>query len=355
LGTEAINMLKQYSVSSIEDLVLEILETIFKRIPGLKEKYGKYEKDRALEDISFHLDHLFSCYRLGKPKLFNEYVLWTRSVLETRGSSFQGIKITFETIRDILLSKLPEKFRPDIKQYFEMIEDKALNEELKLESFLIPQFNLDDPLASEYLDTLLNKSRKEATELILNALNIDYSIKDLYIRVFQPVQHEIGRLWQINEISVAKEHYCTAVTQMIISNLYPYIFSIEKIDKTLIATSIGYDLHEVGIRMVADFFEMEGWNTYYLGANTPPKSIISEIKDKNADLLAVSATLIINVENVQDLIQKIKDENIEVKVLVGGYPFNLAPNLWQDIGADAFAPDAESAISVAYDLINQGR
>ena len=39
---------------------------------------------------------------------------------------------------------------------------------------------------------------------------------------FEPVQHEIGRLWQINHISVAHEHYCTSVTQMIMSELYPY-------------------------------------------------------------------------------------------------------------------------------------
>ncbi|MBD3194168.1 MAG: hypothetical protein GF317_03880 [Candidatus Lokiarchaeota archaeon] len=352
MGTEAINMLKQYLVTGVENLVTKILDKTFNRLPGLKEKYEKYEKEKALEDINFHLDHLFTCYSLGKPKLFNEYVSWTRSLLETRGITYKEIKITFETIKDILFSKLPERVCLDIREYFEIIEDNALNKKIKVETLLDSQTKLEDPLAVEYLDALLNKSRKEATELILNALNIEYTIKDLYLRVIQPVQYEIGRLWQLNELSVAKEHYCTATTQMIISNLYPFIFSTAKIDKTLIATSISKDLHEVGIRIVADFFEMEGWNTYFLGANTPIKSIINEIKEKNVDLLAVSATLIIYVEAIQDLIQTIKDENIDVKVLVGGYPFNLDPNLWQEIGADAFAPDPESAISIGNNLVN---
>ncbi|MBD3212253.1 MAG: cobalamin-binding protein [Candidatus Lokiarchaeota archaeon] len=352
MGTEAINMLKQYLVSGVENLVTKIADNTFNQLPGLKEKYENYEKEKALEDITFHLDHLFTCYRLGKPKLFNEYVSWTRSLLETRGITRNEIKITFETMKNILFINLPERVCVDISEYFELIEEKALNKELKVESLLNFKSNLEDPLAVEYLDAILNKSRREATDLILNALNIDYTIKDLYLRVFQPVQYEIGRLWQLNEISVAKEHFCTATTQMIISNLYPYIFSTETIDKTVIATSVSKDLHEVGIRMVADFFEMEGWNTYFLGANTPLKSVINEIKEKNADLLAVSATLIIYVESIQDIIHAIKSENMDVKILVGGFPFNFDPNLWQDIGADAFASDAESAISIANNLIN---
>ena len=45
----------------------------------------------------------------------------------------------------------------------------------------------------------------------------------------------------------------------------------------MVATCIGGELHEIGIRMVADFFEMEGWDTYYLGANTPADAVVAEL------------------------------------------------------------------------------
>ena len=70
----------------------------------------------------------------------------------------------------------------------------------------------------------------------------------------------------MNLLSVAQEHYCTAATQLVMSQLYPRIFSTERRGRTLVAARVADDLHEIGLRMVADFFEMEGWDTFYVGA-----------------------------------------------------------------------------------------
>src|SRR5690606_1855997 len=112
-----------------------------------------------------------------------------------------------------------------------------------------------------------------------------------YQHIFQPSQYEVGRLWQCNKITVAHEHYCTAATQLIMSGLYSYIFSADRIGKTLVACSISGELHELGIRMVTDFFEMDGWDTYYLGASMPDRQLIEALIEHNADVLAISVTL----------------------------------------------------------------
>ena len=124
-------------------------------------------------------------------------------------------------------------------------------------------------LASLYLDTLLRVQSEAASRMIIKAVEQGVEIKDIYMYVFEPSQHEIGRLWQTNQINMYQEHFCTAVTQNIMSQLYPYIFQNEKNGHKLVATCVNGELHEIGVRMVADLFEMEGWNTYYLGANTP--------------------------------------------------------------------------------------
>jgi len=80
-------------------------------------------------------------------------------------------------------------------------------------------------------------------------------VKRIYLDVFQATQYEVGRLWQLNEVGVGEEHYCTAATQLIISQLYPQIFASEKGPNTLVATCVAGDLHELGARMVTDFFE----------------------------------------------------------------------------------------------------
>jgi methanogenic corrinoid protein MtbC1 len=72
---------------------------------------------------------------------------------------------------------------------------------------------------------------------------------------------------------------------------------------TVIAASVGAELHDVGIRMVADFFRMDGWDTYYLGANTPVQSILAAVKERKAGIITLSTTMPRHLPDVQYLIR----------------------------------------------------
>jgi methanogenic corrinoid protein MtbC1 len=137
------------------------------------------------------------------------------------------------------------------------------------------------------------------------------------------------------------------------SQLYPRIFSSERLDRRMVATCVGGELHEIGVRMVADFFEMEGWDTYYLGANTPTTSILQALDDRNADILAISATMTFHVSQVRQLIDAVRasDSGRDIGILVGGYPFNHSANLWRRVGADGFATHAQEAVQRANELL----
>jgi methanogenic corrinoid protein MtbC1 len=96
-----------------------------------------------------------------------------------------------------------------------------------IESFILPESPQAD-LAKKYLNVLLQGDRHTARRIILDSVAQGTSVKDIYLHVFQPCQQEIGRLWQMNRLSVAQEHFCTVATQMVMSQVYPYIFSGEK-------------------------------------------------------------------------------------------------------------------------------
>lgn len=205
------------------------------------------------------------------------------------------------------------------------------------------------PLAQDYLQALRLGDRHRASRLVMDAVAAGTSVKDVYLGVFQPVQYEVGRLWQTNKISVAQEHYCTAATQLIMSQLYPHIFALDRKGRAMVATCVAGDLHELGVRMVADFFEMDGWDTFYLGANTPHEGVIDTIVERRAEVLAVSATLATHVHAVRELIDAVRASPAvaNVSILVGGHPFNEDPDLWKTVGADATAPDAQQAVDLA--------
>ena len=217
----------------------------------------------------------------------------------------------------------------------------------------IDQNNPLKELLEKYLLALLQNDRHEASTLILDAVKTGTTIKDIYLYVFQPSQYEIGRLWQYNKITVAQEHFCTAATQLVMSQLYPFIFKTEKNGYKLVATCIGGELHEIGIRMVSDFFEMDGWDTYYLGANTPTDSIISTIESTEANVLAISASMFFHIDSIKQLIQNVKStiDNTKLKVIAGGRPFVTQNKLWKEVHADGNGKDAQEAIQTARSLV----
>jgi methanogenic corrinoid protein MtbC1 len=75
------------------------------------------------------------------------------------------------------------------------------------------------------------------------------------------------------------------------AQLYSHIFKAEEKNKSALIACIGGELHELGARMVADFFEMDGWDTYYVSANTPADSLIKTIEEQKLDILGLSVNM----------------------------------------------------------------
>ncbi len=330
----------------------KLAEHIVERQYNLQKKLWKPYKEagweKSVRDAGYHLAYLSEALAVADASLFIDYVGWVKVLFAGLNFPEDVLETTLTCICDVAQEKLSAEHAKMICDYVNIGIQHLDSAPTTLGTYLKDDEPLTD-LAKQYLDALLAGKRHIASQLILDAVHNQVAIKDIYLYVFQRVQREVGRLWQMNHVSVAQEHYCTAATQLIMSQLYPYIFATDKQGGQLVATCVGGELHELGVRMVADFFEMEGWDTYYLGANTPASSILQTLEAHKADVLAISATITVHVRRVAQLIESVRETDVgqRTKILVGGYPFNVAPNLWKDIGADGYAPDAEGAIAIA--------
>lgn len=336
------------------ELAAQMVTREFVRHPELEQRYGKIGREKCLEDAGYHLAYLAQAIAADNRKLFCNYIGWAKVMLAKRGVPATDLAGLLETMKESLRSELPSGFCRLACDYV----DGGLRELPHLPDDLPTCLAEGTPLAAlagEYLQALLRGERQVASKLILDSVRQGTPVRDLYLHVFQRTQYEIGRLWQVNQISVAQEHYCTAATQLVMSQLYPHIFAGEKTHGTLVATCVAGDLHEIGLRMVCDFFELDGWNTYYLGANVPNPSVVQALIKQQAAVLAISATMTYHVRAVAALIVAVRGvpECGGVKILVGGYPFKVAPDLWRDIGADGSAPDAQAAIQLANRFASQ--
>jgi len=291
------------------------------------------------------VDYLESARQLDRSELFSSYCHWRHGVDEERGDGDRFLT-ELQLLRDHASSDA------DTVRLVQEAVDNLGGERAELTVLL------DTPhssLARAYIEELLAGERGSATQRILAAVESGLSIRDLYLDVFEPVLGEIGYLWETNQISVGQEHYCTAVTQSIMAQLFPHIFSSSLKSRRLVATSVAGNLHEIGIRMVADLFEMFGWDTHYLGANTPIRDLVTSLRELQPDAVAISVMLTSQISAAGETITAIRaDEGLrDVLVIVGGRALRLEPDLADRLGADAWAVDPEQAAALVDRMLDE--
>lgn len=339
---------------STDELAKYITHLHFEQHPELIERYGEAGRVRCYEDAVYHLNFLTEAMTMNLPDMYVNYILWATSMLKSRNIPENDLQDNLNFVQQAIHEKLGSDLSAVTKDYINAAKEKLTVKSEESLSYITD----DNPLKKEvetYMDYLLEGKRAEARILINILIQNGTSVKDIYQFIFQISQYEVGRLWECNKITVAHEHYCTAATQQIMSGLYSYIFSSQRNGKTLVACSISGDFHEMGIRMVSDFFEMDGWDTYYLGANMPENNLLDSLIEYKADVLALSVTLPTHVSTAAAFIKRIREHSTlsNLKIMVGGYPFISNPELWKLLGADAFAPNADEAISKANELVKE--
>ncbi len=306
------------------------------------------------ENPETHLEYLGAAVAASAPALFLDYIGWARVVLAGLGYPEKHLERSLDATRSVLNAELADAARSVITPILDEAA-RALPGLPLVKPSPIQGSSPHAELAFRYVSALLDGDRRHASRLILDAAEGGVPIGDIYLHVISPAQLEIGRLWQMSRISVAQEHYCTAATQQIMSRLHPWIFTTPRIGLRLIATSVSGELHELGVRMVADFFEMAGWDAYYLGSSTPLPDLVRAIDERRPEIVAISATMSRHVAEVGEVVQAIRarPEIAGIPILVGGYPFNIAPDLWRHVGADGFERSAEAAVQLGQRLAEE--
>ncbi len=175
------------------------------------------------------------------------------------------------------------------------------------------------------------------------------SLIDVELHIVQPSLYDIGDEWQANRVTVAKEHMATAIalSVMTIGLLRsPPPATIGK--RALLACVEGND-HTVGLRMVADAFQLAGWDVQYLGANMPTSAIIRQAADWQADLVGLSVSFAQQLRVVKDVIRQLRERLGEARpaVIIGGLAINRFNRLAEMVGADACGADAQAAVAYA--------
>ena len=122
------------------------------------------------------------------------------------------------------------------------------------------------------------------------------------------------------------------------------------IGKIVIGTVKG-DLHDIGKNLVASMLEGCGFEVINIGIDVTCDKFVEAVKENNADILCMSALLTTTMTYMKDVIQALEDAGIrsQVKVMIGGAP--VSQGFADEIGADGYSDNANTAVAVAKELM----
>ncbi|MDZ7683911.1 MAG: B12-binding domain-containing protein [Gammaproteobacteria bacterium] len=265
-----------------------VIEADYSRRPELLARYGERGRSYYKRDNDYHLSFLAEAVANEDSALFIDYVAWARSMLTSHGVLLEDLVNNLKLLKEAIQYQVIDQ--ETVARAIEPI-DLALEQLPSIAdappSFMSSELRNGD-LAEEFLQLLLRADRRKASELVSRAVDNNVPLKQIYLDVFQRSQREIGRLWQLNQISVAEEHYCTAATLAIMNQFYPAILKTPRRGTRAVCCCVEGDLHEIGLRILADFMELEGWDCDYVGANTPGLELLKMLEKAPPDLIAIS-------------------------------------------------------------------
>ncbi len=340
--------------SQLMEVTQKIFNKQFEKDSKLKDELSERRKRLMMQDIYYNIDVLDSAVKNDSANIMNDYITWLMGLLAYRMKDLgpqrvkEHMRMHFEILKEILIEVVnDENYVKKASVYI----DNSINiiDEFQLKEMDFTDESRYKEIARDYINSLLERDKRKSSSIILDAVKSGTSIEDIYIEVFNPVMREIGNLWYKGEITVDKEHYATAITQGVMSQLYSRIFSTPRNDKTMVALCVGNELHEMGIRMLCDLFELKGWDTIYLGAAVPKESIMSTLEEYNPQLLLLSVTMPNYLQDCKHIIESIrdKDENHKIKIAVGGRAFDSSQNLRKEWNIDTMASTFDELIDWA--------
>ena len=204
------------------------------------------------------------------------------------------------------------------------------------------------PDLKQLYQAVVNGDAKASRALTQEALAQGIDPLKLVNEFMVPAMEEVGRRFECNEYFVPELLISARAMKAALELLRPLLSA--RGDKPVGRVAIGTvkgDLHDIGKNLVASLLEGGGFEVIDLGVNVTPEQFVTTVKEKQANVIAMSALLTTTMPAMKSIIEALKQAGVRdrVKVLVGGAP--ITQRYAQEIGADGYSENAVGAVALA--------
>lgn len=193
----------------------------------------------------------------------------------------------------------------------------------------------------EFLALLEAENKQKAVQYALNLLESGKTdVRTLYSQILAPSLNQMQCRLADKKVCIWKEHVRTGIVRTIVECCYPYV--VKERDKagsaknkTTVVICPPEEYHDLGARMVADFFTLCGWDAVFVGGNTPYNDFYNAASQIRPDIIAISITNYYTLVAARKIIADLKALlGASVKIVVGGYAVREATGNFETLGAD---------------------
>ena len=201
---------------------------------------------------------------------------------------------------------------------------------------------------NEIKETLVNLDVQGLIQLVNEALEKGTPAADILNNGLIAGMDIVGEKMENEDMFIPEVLMAAQAMSQCVEILKPLMADGESVTRgNVIIGTVKGDLHDIGKNLVSMMMESAGMAVHNLGVDIAPEDFVAQIKEKNAQIVCMSALLTTTMPMMKQTIDAIVEAGLrdQVKILVGGAPVTQA--FADEIGADGFAPDAGSASKLA--------
>ncbi len=205
----------------------------------------------------------------------------------------------------------------------------------------------------EFNEIIESENREESLKFIREILeNRKLSVIEVYEQILTPSLNSMESTGDV-QVDIWKEHIRTSIIRTIIENSYSYVirdrdekYGVRSGKKIAVICPID-EYHELGARMITDYFVMLGYDAIYVGSNTPKEVFISGLKTQKLDYIAISISNPYHLISARNTIARIREEDKNVKIIVGGNAISKLGEKAEILNADYYLTTFDDIITLA--------
>lgn len=199
--------------------------------------------------------------------------------------------------------------------------------------------------------SVIDGAQETASDLTKQMLELGYQPKLILDEGLLKGMNVVGQRFRENIIFVPQVLISARAFKVSLAILEPLLSKTDtEGNGTVIIGTVKGDIHDIGKNIVAMMLRSSGFKVIDLGIDTRVEKYIEAIKSHQAAILGMSALLTTTMGYMKVVIDRVKQEGLQVKTIIGGAPISQSFAL--QIGADGYAKNATEAIEISKNLIN---